>query len=323
MRKNVSQVLEKSTLMPFRWLKNSYRCFFCYEIFKEPQELKSHQKVHETDDIKMKMKAYYEYTVYVDISNISCKLCPENIDNLYSLIDHLILKHDVVFNKDIGICMNEFRLNDLTVSCVLCGGSYQTFGHLLVHTNKYHKGFSNMLCDICGVHFRTRTRLREHINMHQNKTVQCNFCDESMAPTKMRTHLQKAHNKTYKCSDCDEVLETHYKRAQHMMLVHNKREKIQCPHCPLTFVFRSIMIRHVKETHLQEKDAVCVICGWQTFEGGRMKRHMMRHSNEKNFKCSGCGKCFKTKKNMKAHYNNKHLQVNKHSDGRISIKRVP
>ena len=296
--------------MPFKWLKNSYRCFYCYEIFQESKDLKEHQEIHKTDEIAKKMKSFLDPEVSVDVSRIACKLCPENILDLYTLVDHLILKHGIKFNKDIGICMNPFKLNNLNVSCAICGGMYQTFGRLLFHTNKYHKGSSNVLCDICGSHFKTNQRLKEHISIkHEQKTVKCRLCDDKMAPTTIRTHMQRVHGKKYKCTSCSEVFETHYKRSLHMMTVHKNREKIKCSQCPLTFVFRSTMMRHLRETHLQEKNAICGICGWQSFEGSRLQIHMLKHTTERNFSCSVCGKAFKTKKTLREHCKNIHSKI--------------
>lgn len=309
MRQNVLEVLLKSTVLPFRWLKSSFRCFYCYDVFQEPKDLKAHQIIHTSDDDKLKaMKNYWEPTVYVDVSNLACKLCPAIITDFYKLIDHLIEVHNMHFNKDIGICMNPFRLNHISVQCVQCDRECRTFGHLLVHTNKEHKGCTQVLCEFCGQHFKSNTHLRDHMNkIHSNRSVLCPLCGEEIhSANRMRTHMQNVHNKRYKCGACPELFDTHYKRSRHMMLVHKTREEVKCQHCPRSFVFRSTMMRHVRETHLQERNAICGVCGWRAFGAGRLQRHMMKHSNERNFKCPACEKAFKTKKTMKQHYTNIH-----------------
>lgn len=315
MRQNVIQVLLKSTVMPFRWLKSSFRCFYCYDVFQEPKDLKSHQIVHtDDDDILKAMKNYWESTVYVDVSTLACKLCPTVITDFYKLLDHLIELHGIQFNKDIGICMNPFKLNNISVTCVQCDRECRTFGHLLVHTNKEHKGCSQVLCEFCGQHFKSNHHLRDHMNKeHTNRSVLCPQCGEEIhSANRMRTHMQNVHNKRYKCLICPEMFDTHYKRSRHVMTVHKTREEVKCQHCPRTFVFRSTMMRHVRETHLQERNAVCSVCGWRAFGPGRLQRHMMKHSNERNFKCPACDKAFKTKKTMKQHYSNIHEKGARH-----------
>lgn len=313
MRGNVLQVLLKSTVMPFRWLKSSYRCFYCYDVFTDPIDLKSHNEIHTEDEEKYEaMNKYWDPVVFVDVSNISCKLCPENVKDIYQLIDHLILDHEVEFNKDIGICITAFKLNSLSVNCTECDISFRTFGHLLVHTNKEHKSLSSqILCEICGQSFRSNHLLKDHIaKIHENKPFKCPKCDMIIEkPNHLRTHMQHYHDKRYKCLICTEEFETHYRRSHHMMTVHKNRETVTCPHCPRTFVFRSTMKRHVRETHLQEKNVVCPVCGWQAFEANRLARHMMKHSNERNFKCTACNKAFKTLKTMKQHFHNIHEKV--------------
>lgn len=308
-RKNIIEVLTKTTLMPFRWLRSSFRCFYCYDVFKEPKDLKSHQVDHSVKhEIFKVMENYWDPELYVDVSNISCDLCPETITDLYHLIDHLIKMHDVKYNKDFGLGMTPFRLDEISVHCLICDRRFRTFGHLLVHTNKDHKGWSQVLCDICGQHFRNDKYLRQHIRSdHTNKSVLCPICGLSIiSKNKLRTHLQNFHNHKYKCFACPEKFETHYKRSQHMMLVHKSRDIVKCSSCPKTFVYRSTMMRHVRETHLQEKTAICTVCGWKAFGHYGLQKHMMKHSNERNFKCSVCEKPFKTKKTLKQHYNNIH-----------------
>lgn len=311
-RKNVINVVTNTNVMPFRWLKSSYRCFYCYDVFQEPKDLKSHNEIHAPEkEIEKIMNNYWESSVYVDISNMRCKLCTDVAIDFHKIIDHLITVHRVSFDKDFGTCMSPFKLHDISVECVTCEKHYRTFGHLLVHSNKEHKGCSQLLCEICGQHFRHPSNLRDHVNKEHNKqTVECNLCGETLpSMNRMRTHMQHFHNKRYKCFKCADLFETHYKRSLHMMNVHKSRDEVKCQHCPKTFVFRSTMMRHVRETHLQEKNAVCGICGWKAFGINRLKRHMTKHSNERNYKCHACDKAFKTKKTMSQHYNNIHQKI--------------
>ncbi|XP_045782004.1 zinc finger protein 668-like isoform X1 [Maniola jurtina] len=314
MRNNVLQVLLKSTIMPFRWLKSSYRCFYCYEIFQECSDLKNHQHVHTGDEVKMQaMNNYWDPVVYVDISNLSCKLCPEDITDLYELIDHLIAQHGVVYNKDVGICMVAFKLDSFTVYCLACGASFYTFGPLLHHTNKDHKGTSAILCDVCGQHFKDANLLRLHVKtVHENSGLLCPECGERFETrSKLKTHQKNQHDidKKYKCLVCSQTFQSHYKRSRHMATEHKNRQEIKCLHCPKTFVFRSMMMTHLRDTHLKVRNHICGVCGWKAFNSNRLKNHMFKHSGEKNFKCEACDKAFTTKKIMRAHFARMHKAV--------------
>ncbi|KAL4714803.1 hypothetical protein ACJJTC_002662 [Scirpophaga incertulas] len=312
MRQNVFEVITMSTVTPFLWLKSVYRCFYCYEVFHEPDDLKEHQIVHTNDEEKWDaLKNHWEPTVYVDVSNIACSLCPMPVEDIFELIDHLIDDHDMPFNKKIGTCMTPFKLKQLTVQCVPCGKDFMTFAPLLNHTNRYHLIDTEILCELCGQKFKSRNVLREHrYKEHSSKSSSCTICGEDVhSITRMRTHMQKVHNKRYKCFHCPELFDSLYKRTSHLVNVHKEREEISCPHCPKKFIFRSMMVRHVRDRHMQEKNNVCSICGFRSFGNNRMKNHMLKHSAERNVKCPVCDKAFKTEKTMKQHFNNIHQKT--------------
>ncbi|XP_041988830.1 zinc finger protein 62 homolog isoform X4 [Aricia agestis] len=311
MRSNVLQVLVRSTVMPFRWLKSSYRCFYCYDIFQDCNDLKNHQHVHAGDEIKEQaMNNYWEPVVYVDVSNLSCKLCPESVNDLYDLVDHLIAKHGIAYNKDIGVCMVAFKLDNFSINCLACGANFFSFGPLLYHTNKDHKGASAILCDVCGQNFKDAYLLRLHVKaVHENSGLLCPECGEKFeSRSKLKTHQKNQHDldKKFKCSLCAETFQSHYKRSRHMVTEHKNRQEIKCLYCPKTFVFRSMMMTHLRDTHLKVRNHVCSVCGWKAFNSNRLKNHMYKHSGEKNFKCDGCDKAFTTKKIMRAHFARMH-----------------
>ncbi|XP_062531823.1 zinc finger protein 26 [Bombyx mori] len=309
LRESGTELLLKSTLIPFRWLKSSFRCFYCYEIFKEPRDLKAHQTTHQDPEIiKKTMNKYWESVIYVDVSNIGCRLCSEQINDLDSLIEHSIRKHKMSFNTDVGNCIRPFRLEDMTVNCVICGKNYTNFSFLLIHTNKEHFGLSPLLCDVCGQHFKSKRLLRDHVaHDHEKKPVECNICGETIVSmTRMRTHLQKAHNKRYRCLFCAETFENHYRRTRHMITIHKLKEEFKCPHCSLSFVYRNRLLTHIREKHLREKNVMCSVCGWEGFGKTSLGLHMKKHSDERNHPCPSCDKAFKTRKNMIQHLRNIH-----------------
>lgn len=310
-KQNLTQLILKSTALPFRWLKNSYRCFYCYDIFDEPDDLRRHNRLHDDREKRDAIDKDLELTVYIDAMNIECKLCSFQYDDMYEIMDHLICEHGVYFNKDVELSLRPFKLSSLNVQCCDCAASYKTFSYLLVHTNKEHKGAkASVLCDLCGSYFRTTYHLKIHKRKkHKKVDFKCTECDEIIPNyNKLKTHMQNYHEKKYKCFYCEEMLDTHYKRTMHMLTQHKIRDKIACPHCPKTFVFRSTMKRHLRETHLQEKNVVCPECGWKAFEFNRLQRHMMKHSNERNHPCTRCEKAFKTKKTLRQHVQNVHLK---------------
>lgn len=315
-RRNITQVLVNSTVYPFKWLRSVYRCFYCYEEFKEPKELLPHLRSHcKTEEIYVAMNNYWETVVYVDVSSITCKLCPMKIDDLKALVEHLIETHQIEIDKSIAIRMVPFKLDAPSAKCLDCGYVFRSYAHLFVHTVRMHKAYSVVHCNICGQHFKTSKDMHLHKNLtHSKKEVKCTVCGLIMPATKMKVHLQNFHGKKYDCFYCSEKFVTHYQRARHFIEVHKSRENLNCTYCPRKFVFESSLKRHVREIHLKEKDSVCDICGWEGFGKARMQRHMMKHSDERNIKCPDCDKAYKTKKTMRQHFRNMHQKTEKVKD---------
>lgn len=294
-----------SSVVPFRWLKTAYSCFYCYEIFEAQADLKHHTLIHDDEELKHKtILNYSEQSLYVDISCVACRLCDDPISDFNDLKEHLAAQHDVAYEKSIGDTLVPFKLHNSSVGCPNCSDSFDTFGLLLTHTNRAHKLTSGILCEICGMHCKDTNLLRVHIKtIHQQAVILCTVCGEKFeTKNKLLTHERNKHNKKYKCLVCPETFQSHYKRSQHMAAEHKNRTEIKCLYCTKTFVFRSNMMSHVRTSHLNERNHICGVCGWRTNTGYKLKNHMYKHSGEKNFKCEVCDKAFTTRKIMRSHF---------------------
>ncbi|XP_064075972.1 zinc finger protein Xfin-like isoform X12 [Vanessa tameamea] len=302
MRKNTIQVLEKSTIIPFRWLRTCFRCFYCYEMFEKTETLKSHQETHTVKDIRDTMENFCENLVVVDISDISCKICFAKLDDVFQLLDHLVTCHEMEFNEDVGINMAPIKLDD-GAKCVFCSMVFKTFNHLIVHMDRYHKGCFKSVCTSCRKHFKSTRDFCGHVQKQfLEDNLKCSQCDLFLNYGVLRSHMREVHGMKYKCLSCYEFFPSHYKRSNHMADIHNRRKKIKCSFCSRSFIFRSILMRHVRENHLKEKNVVCEICGWRTYGKHELANHMARHDNVKRVRCPSCDKAFKTNKYMKKHY---------------------
>ncbi|CAH2079337.1 unnamed protein product, partial [Iphiclides podalirius] len=307
MRDNVSQVLLNSTLTPFRWLQKNYRCFFCRDLFKTPKEWREHQNGHDTRaELAAALDVHWESTVYVDVSRIACRLCAEPISELHQLIDHLVHCHGVNFNREAARCLTAYKLDDEFVHCVLCERRFRAFSHALVHAHREHKGAGEVLCEVCGQSYKSIGYLRNHIRSEHSGGVECTKCAVKLRYTALRSHMQREHGQRYACNGCGQAFATQYKRACHSMLAHGDRQAVSCHLCPRTFLFRSTMQRHLRQTHLRERDSECAVCGWRSFGGHALKKHMLSHSTARDVQCPQCGKGFKSGKTMKQHCANVH-----------------
>lgn len=301
-KKNTIQVLEKSTIIPFRWLRTCFRCFYCYQMFDKPETLKSHQLEHTVQDLHETIKNYCESLVTVDVSNISCKICFLKLDDIYQLINHLVTYHEVEFSNEVGINMAPIKLDD-GAKCLFCSSVFKTFNHLILHMDRYHNGCFKSICSSCGKNFKSASDFCGHVQKQfLQDNLKCSQCDLYLNYGVLRSHMREVHGMKYKCLSCHEFFPSHYKRSNHMADIHNRRKKIKCPHCSRSFIFPSILTRHIRENHLKEKNVVCEICGWRTFGKHELANHMARHDTVKRVRCPTCDKAFKTNKYMKKHY---------------------
>lgn len=273
-RTNVRNVVQASTVMPFRWLVSAYRCFYCYDVFHHPDELKSHHMLHDDTEILNAMRKFWDTTVYIDVSALSCKICSANLNSLNNLIDHLMIKHKIPYHKDV-VSFQSFKLG-AKVSCTMCNTEFDDFVKLLVHTTSKHQRNEDRLCDVCGRTFKPH-QIRMHLaNEHRGKIVKCTYCNVDFSVHTIRTHMTRVHNKLFKCQMCTETFQTVYKRAAHLTTVHRKREPVMCPQCPNTYYFQSTMRRHVKQVHMKEKNVVCNLCDWKGFKAYHLKQHFLK-----------------------------------------------
>lgn len=273
LRTNVTNVVQASTVMPFRWLVSAYRCFYCYDVFHHQDELKSHQMLHDDAEIVEAMNKFWDSAVYVDVSDLNCKLCSNTFDSMDDLIDHLMVKHKISYNKDV-VSFQSFKLAEL--SCTICNLTFINFAMLLVHTTSKHQHSEDRLCDVCGRTFKPH-QIKMHLaNEHRSKVVKCTLCDENLSVHARRTHMVRVHKKRFKCQMCSDTFETVYKRAAHLTTVHKGREPVNCPHCPNVFYFQSTMRRHIKQIHLKEKNVECNLCDWKGFKTYNLKQHFLK-----------------------------------------------
>ncbi|KPJ01311.1 Zinc finger protein 425 [Papilio xuthus] len=310
-RRNVEYVLQYSNVTPFMWYKGRYRCFYCSEQIKDPDVLRDHTaKVHQFANLELvvfdrtKNNRNRDAAIKIDVTNLTCKLCSKDINNLEELIHHLIIAHDAEYDVSVPNCLLPFKLDKDQSTCPICDMKFVFFEYLLRHSNKNHLSH-NYICDICGTSFQGENHLKMHNRYyHKEGGYACVHCGITLTTlSKKISHEKNVHMVNLStCPHCPETFKSPYFKKLHLANVHGVEElKIKCPYCSKVYPQESIMSRHMRRVHLREKNVECEICGDKFFGPYDVKLHMLKHNGDKKFICSVCGKKFSKKNNLNTH----------------------
>lgn len=305
-RDNLLTILKYSNVIPF---KNKsmlgFVCGYCDATYPDPKELRSHTEIdHRKDRLSFKQSfVMAEYNVKLDITDLKCKICSTNMENLTKLKDHLVDNHKKVVYTDIKDHLMQFRLKKGDVfDCVMCPSTYETFKMLKQHMNKHYCNYS---CTKCENSFATKRSLSAHQETHQDGSFKCDLCDKIFSTrTKKQYHEKAKHMGTRNisnCPYCDVPFRSYYQRNQHMVKVHDLDVKYKCNVCNKGYILKSLLMSHIKKNHLMERNYQCIECGYRFFSNKALKAHMVKHTGEKNYTCEVCHKSYARKYTLREH----------------------
>jgi uncharacterized Zn-finger protein len=87
---------------------------------------------------------------------------------------------------------------------------------------------------------------------------------------------------------------------KHMDAIHLMKKDYTCPICGKSYSRDTTLSKHMF-VHKVEKDVECSICGFRTHTKPKLDRHMKSHTGERNYSCNICGKKFLYSYNVIAH----------------------
>lgn len=305
LRQSIADFLNMSTVMPFKFYKQRFRCFYCTKDFTDFEPLRVHTAEHSYCDPQSKrmkiIKGNY-INIKLDITSMSCKICCEVASDINTMIKHLVSNHKVKFDDHLTNALQPFKLIKDNMSCSLCPNvSYRYISKLLEHMNEFHSN-DKIICSYCGMTFGKDPNYRSHLKRHHNpKGSKCADCDLQFDNVpKLANHRARVHGeKLYKCPKCFETFATQYKKLKHLIDAHGTG--IPCSYCGKLFTRNSFMKDHIRRSHLKEKNVECSVCKERFFDNILLRIHMVKHIGERNFHCDICGKSFLWKKNLRGH----------------------
>ncbi|XP_052757202.1 zinc finger protein 431-like isoform X8 [Galleria mellonella] len=304
-RSSAINIILFSTVCPFRFSR-FYMCLYCTQKYLEMSQLMQHtQKEHsglgKKDIRKALSRTERAQPIKVNVVDVACKLCSTDIVDFDDLKTHLLTKHkkDIDLKND-GVI--PFRITDKEYACVICRQQFVKYIYLNKHLNEHYRNFS---CEQCGAGFVTASSLKGHLATHQIGVYQCTDCDKVYKTEATRLdHYKKIHIKTKKniCKHCQESFTDYYHKRKHMISVHGVgANEYKCSFCPKVFMVSSHLRAHERQTHLKLDTYTCDICDHRTYYKESMKKHLICHSGEKNFKCEICKKAYARKRTLKEH----------------------
>ena len=194
--------------------KNNFTCNICEQSFKQSCNLKRHEKVHESADVKMKpfkelsekqqvrrMQVAHEEALVKD-----CQCNPEGKRTGQQLTEfkifHMGYEHctkclQAVESLSKHICEGPkpFRPKKpkkdkpkVQILCIECGVEFRDPGRFYYHKRTVHRN-GDVVCHICSKVFNSVT-IKGHLQTHNPKTP-CDICGKLVA--KMKHHVDTVH----------------------------------------------------------------------------------------------------------------------------------
>ncbi|XP_055598231.1 zinc finger protein 879-like [Uranotaenia lowii] len=194
------------------------------------------------------------------------------------------------WERGLHVHMNHHKPPEERVSfpCPFCNKIYNTAGGLSTHKRNYHaeqpKKKVVQVCEICAKTFAHGSALKEHVRtMHlvdQKFQLQCKVCSKWVKNARvLRVHLQTHSEIDYACE-----------------------------HCDYTTKKKSLLSKHIKTHHQQERPITCDTCG----AAFKLRRQLLYHINMKHknthvrYRCNFCPSTFSCSTNFYAHRRKQH-----------------
>ena len=178
--------------------------------------------------------------------------------------------------------------------------------------------FNNFDCYICEEAFTSKAEYKQHESekhVDLNGMIACPIpeCGKKFKVTDSRygqSKLVKRHimmhkgkqESSYVCPECGKTFKNRGSLGPHMAL-HTGIKNIHCDECDQSFFTTSALLGHKMRTHDENQEVICPECGKRCSNKYTLKRHMIRHTGERPYKCEfeGCGKSFFDSQVLKNH----------------------
>lgn len=307
---NTEVVLKNSNATPIRnFCDGCWRCCFCEYQCKIPAELKKHTLEEHSDPYDMRTASFTtrtdlsKYYVKLDITELSCNICNENIDTIELLTDHLRKVHRLKIYTDFGNRMMPFKFESDTLTCFMCSNTFLSFRKMGEHMNSHYRNF---ICEVCDAGFMTRSMAMCHLRIHPKiGTLKCQLCPMQFdTSAKKQAHEKSVHGRKSNmsvCRYCHEKFQSYDTKVRHLKDVHKIDFGVKCQACDRKFSFPKKLSEHVRKHHLVQRTNECQQCDMKFFSKEELRMHMHKHSGLKLYHCDECDNSYSRPQSLRLH----------------------
>ena len=282
-----------------------YTCQICHKKFNSEKMLTKHTQQHETRTCKLCNKSFMQLAKLKKHmkehtqQSLACTYCNLQCTSIQALISHI----------------NSHKRVKPQYICDVCNKSYANNRNLEVH-KRIHTGERPHVCQNCNKSFSVRSNMIAHRELCLGQCkFNCSICNRGFPLESLyKRHMDEHEGKyPHACKVCHKGFSKLSGLKNHSK-THEPKKKLGCSSCNIEFANSTDLKLHMKEHNFKvPKQFKCPVCSKVLGRADRLKVHLARHSNKRNYECSQCNKSFFYKCNLKSHIYITHMGEKPHS----------
>jgi len=294
-----------------------FMCALCDKTYAIAKDLERHHStLHEQQYVCMQCNKtftrHHDLTVHIKWFHFDARpfigsICDKTFEMSTDLDAHQISVHGANVSKSPKIravlASRQTLRNDVSDKLVPARTS-EALVPVLSSSSRANK---RQECSWCGKTYKRPFDLKIHEASHRGKRYSCNLCDKNFArPDYLSAHIRRSHSalRPYSCTTCDKTFAISYDLKIHYKTAHRR-----CYPCTLcmceTFSFVGLLRAHYVDVHLevdtQDGQFVCTQCDKCFSEPSNLKSHMRWVHGVQPYTCAVCERKFDDRNRLKMH----------------------